>query len=403
MQNNGIVFLACAGQEAGNVYQRYQRNVEAVAEANEAGCLARSVAVQYTGKHFRLVGNHTYALTVHAGEAHDDVLGIVALYFQELAVVDDGTDNVIHIVRTFGVIGNYLVEFVLQTVDRVGAFLQRGLFHIVLGHERDEFADELESLFTCLGGEVRNTALAAVNAGAAQFFLAYVLARNGLNNRGAGEEHIADTLGHDGKVGESRAVNSAACTRTEDSANLRNYARCQNVALENLGVACQSVDAFLNTSAARVVQTDYRSAHGHGQIHYLADFLCHGFRQRAAEYGEVLCENIYQTAFNCAVAGYYTIAKGMFLVLAEVGATVCYKHIQLLKRTLVKELGNAFAGGVFAACMLFFNSLFAAAEACLSSFLKQFLKLFLIGAHVMVFCQPDFALVICAYIRFFST
>ena len=55
-----IVFLTCTWEEARYVYQCNQRNVEGVAETNEAGTLTRCVAVQYTCQELRLVGYDTY-------------------------------------------------------------------------------------------------------------------------------------------------------------------------------------------------------------------------------------------------------------------------------------------------------------------------------------------------------
>ncbi len=68
----------------------------------------------------------------------------------------------------------------------------------------------------------------------------------------------------------------------------------------------------------------------------------------------------------------------MLLVLTEVGATVRYKHVELFEAALVEELGNTFAGSVFAACMLLFNSLFTASKACLSALVDEALESFLL-------------------------
>ena len=40
VQDNGVILLTCAGKEARNVNKRYDRNVEGIAEAHEAGSLA---------------------------------------------------------------------------------------------------------------------------------------------------------------------------------------------------------------------------------------------------------------------------------------------------------------------------------------------------------------------------
>ena len=116
MENHAVVFLTGTGKEAGYIHQCYQWNVECVAEAYEACALARCVAVQYAGEIFGLVGNDTYCLTVEACEAHDKVLGVVALYFKEFTVVDDGSDYFVHVVRTCGGVGDDIVERVFQTL-----------------------------------------------------------------------------------------------------------------------------------------------------------------------------------------------------------------------------------------------------------------------------------------------
>ena len=46
VQDYGVVFLACAGQEAGHVNEAYDRNVEGVAEAYKACALAACVDVE---------------------------------------------------------------------------------------------------------------------------------------------------------------------------------------------------------------------------------------------------------------------------------------------------------------------------------------------------------------------
>ncbi len=87
------------------------------------------------------------------------------------------------------------------------------------------------------------------------------------------------------------------------------YTRSEDVALEYLGISAKGVDAFLYTCASRVVEADDGSAHLHGHIHDFADFQSHCLRQRAAEYGEVLSEYVYESAVDSAVAGHYAVAE----------------------------------------------------------------------------------------------
>ena len=135
MLDNGVVFLTCSGKESGNVHQRNDRNVECVAETNEACCLAAGIYVQYTCVSCGLVGNDTYAATVEACETDDDVLGKLRLNLEELAVVRDGSDNLIHIVSLVGIVRNNLVKRVLHTVDGVVALHAGSLFRVVAGDE----------------------------------------------------------------------------------------------------------------------------------------------------------------------------------------------------------------------------------------------------------------------------
>ena len=111
--------------------------------------------------------------------------------------------------------------------------------------------------------------------GSAESFLSNVFAGNGLYDLGACEEHVGDALGHDCEVGESGRIYGTAGAGAEDSGNLGDNARCHDVALENFSITCQSVDAFLDTCATRVVKTDYGCAHLHGHIHNLANLQGH--------------------------------------------------------------------------------------------------------------------------------
>ena len=63
------------------------------------------------------------------------------MYFEELTVVDDSTDNLVHIVGLVGAVGDDFVERILEAVDGVFARKYGSLFEVVLGNEADEAAD----------------------------------------------------------------------------------------------------------------------------------------------------------------------------------------------------------------------------------------------------------------------
>ncbi len=158
MEDHAVVFLACAGQESGDVDECDQRNVECVAEAYETRAFAGCVAVEYSGEVFGLVSHDADRLAVEACEAYDDVFGVVALYFEEFSVVDNGADYFVHVVGTCGRVGDYVVEGVFEAVDGVVAFFQRSFLKVVLGYVAEKFAYDLEGVFAVVCGKVADTA-----------------------------------------------------------------------------------------------------------------------------------------------------------------------------------------------------------------------------------------------------
>jgi len=91
-----------------------------------AGGLAAGVDVEHAGHELGLVGDDADRLAVETREAGDDVLGVSGSRLQVLAVVHDRTDDLGHVVGFVGVVGDDLVERILQARDRVVADGQRG-------------------------------------------------------------------------------------------------------------------------------------------------------------------------------------------------------------------------------------------------------------------------------------
>ena len=197
-----------------------------------------------------------------------------------------------------------------------------------------------------------HTRLRCVNHCTAEVVFGDSFAGNGLCYLWTSYEHIAIRFRHDDVVGESWRINCATCARTEDSRQLWNYARCFDVALEDFSVARKAGNAFLDTSATAIVQTDDRNTGLHCHIHNLADFLGVSFRQGATHYGEVLRENINHSATYCSVAGNNAVAEERFLFDTEVVASVSYKHVDFFEAAFVEEHVYSFAGSVFALLML---------------------------------------------------
>ena len=73
MADDAAVLLLDTRQEARNVNQLHQRNIERVAEGNELGSLVRSIDVKATRHHLRLVGHDADGTTIDPGKGGDDV------------------------------------------------------------------------------------------------------------------------------------------------------------------------------------------------------------------------------------------------------------------------------------------------------------------------------------------
>ena len=135
VNNNTAVFLTCTRQEARNIHQSYDRNIERIAETNETCCLTRCIDIQYPGKIFRLICDNTYRLSVKTSKTGNDIGSVQFLRFKELSVVNDGIDHFQYIIRFIRIIRNDFVQRVFQTVDSICANSQRSIFQIILRQE----------------------------------------------------------------------------------------------------------------------------------------------------------------------------------------------------------------------------------------------------------------------------
>ena len=153
-----------------------------------------------------------------------------------------------------------------------------------------------------------------------------------------------------------------------------NDAGGDDVALEHLAVAAQGGDALLDARAAGVEQADDRRARLHRHVLHLDDLLRVRLRQRAAEHGEVLGEQIDGAAVDRAPAGDDAVAGDLGLFHAEVVGAVLDEHVEFLERALVEQQFDALARGQFAALVLGLDARLAAAQPRLVAPLLQFVE-----------------------------
>jgi hypothetical protein len=81
-----------------------------------------------------------------------------------------------------------------------------------------------------------------------------------LDDVGTGDEHVGGVADHQIEVGDRGRVDSATRTGSEDRGDLGDHAGGQRVAEEDVRVAAEGGNAFLDARAAGVVEADDRRA-----------------------------------------------------------------------------------------------------------------------------------------------
>ncbi len=197
---------------------------------------------------------------------------------------------------------------------------------------------------------------------AAQFFLRDHFVGDGLDHIGAGHEHEAAILHHEDEVRHRRRIDRAARARSHDDADLRDHARRQHVALENLCIAAKRCHALLDARATAVVQADHGRADLHRHIHDLANFHRVPFRHRAAIDGEILAEEEDQTPVYGARAGNDAVARHMRFIHAEIDAIMFDIHVDLFKTAFIQQYFDPLPRGQLALGVLRVDAALTAAQ-----------------------------------------
>src|SRR5207249_2656453 len=125
--------------------------------------------------------------------------------------------------------------------------------------------------------------------------------------------------------------------------DLRDHAGALNVAPEDLGIARERHDAFLDARAAGVVDADDGAAELERQVHHLADLLGEDLAQRTAEHREVLGEDEDLAAEDRPVAGDNRVPVRPPLEHAEVRLAVPHVAIELDERARIQQLEEPLA------------------------------------------------------------
>eukprot|EP00128_Syssomonas_multiformis_P013753 Colp12_sorted_trinity150504_noHs@3106 len=271
--DDAAVLLHGAGQEAGNVHEGEDGDVEGVQEAHEAGGLHGRVDVQAASQVAGVVGHNTNSAALHARETADDVLGVVGHDLGDHSLVHHLLHHLQHVVRNVGVIGHLESEALLLSVSAVVGGARLGLVLVVQGQVVEDLAHAAQGNHVVLERTVRHTGDGGVGVGAAKHFLGHVLLGHGLHHVGASHEHVRRVLHHEDEVRHSGTIDGATSAGAHDQRQLGDHTRSVHVLQEHVRVTAQTVHALLDSGSAGVVETDDGGTDSQGHVHHLADLL----------------------------------------------------------------------------------------------------------------------------------
>jgi hypothetical protein len=151
----------------------------------------------------------TNRAALDAAEPDDDVGRIAGLHLEELVIVEDAGDHLVHVVGLVRRIRDQRVELdvlvgevVLDATCRHRHRVARRVCVIVARKVAQQLANVVEGVLLARCDVVRCAGLGHVCVRATQLLHRDVLAGDGLDHVGAGDEHLAGLIDHDDEVGQ---------------------------------------------------------------------------------------------------------------------------------------------------------------------------------------------------------
>ncbi len=368
MLDEAAIFLLGARHEARHVHKGDNRNVETVAEADKARRLAGGVNIQHAGQRHRLVGDKADRGALNAAEATENVGAEFRADLEEVAFIGHFLDQLAHVVGRVRVGRDQRVEAVFHALGGIIDGADRRVFAVRSGQEVDQAAHLDQRLDVILERAIDHAGLGRMNGCPAEGFVGDFLVRHGLHHVRAGDVHVRRVLHHEDEVGQRRRIDVAAGARAHDDGDLGDHAGGEDVLHEDVGIAGEAVDAFLDARAARIEDADHWRAIHHGGLLDLHNLGGMGFRQGAAEDGEVFREDIDEAAIDGALAGDNAVAGDLLLIHAEIGALMLNEHVVFFEAAFIQQHFDTLPRAELAFGVLAFDSCSATALTGLFAF-----------------------------------
>ena len=236
MADDPAPLLRDARQEAGDVDERHERDVERVARADEARGLDRCVDVEHAGESAGLVADDADGVPAEPREAAHDVLREVRCTSRNSPSSTTRSITSFMSYGLFGLSGTIASsEASSRSTGSAGA-AHGGARGCSAAGTRGGSAHPRDSLLV-RRREVGDAGLGRMRRRAPELLERHVLAGHGLHDVGPGDEHVRRLLDHEHEVGDRRRVHGPAGARPHHERDLRDDTRSLDVAPEDLRVA----------------------------------------------------------------------------------------------------------------------------------------------------------------------
>ncbi len=379
MLDDPAVFLGRPGEIPRDIFQGDNREIEAVAEADKPGRFDRGVDVEASCKHHRLVRHDAYRMAIEPGKADDDVLGEMLLHLEEVPIVHDQPNQLLHIVWLVRILGDQRVEALFHPLGIVGRLPPGRAFHVILREEAQELPNGEQALLFRIHREVGHPGGRVVGHRPSELLKGDLFLQDRLDHIGAGDEHVARPLHHDDEVHQGRRIDRPPGAGSHDRRDLGDDPRGQDVPQEDIGIAGEGVHPLLDPGAPRIVEADEGHTHLDRQVHDLADLLCVGHAERSTEAGEIIGEDVHRPPLDRAMPDHDAIAGELLLLHPEIGAAVGDQHVHFRKASRIEQHIEPFPRGEFAGLVLPFDPFGTSTrERCFFSSMKL-LELLFVG------------------------
>ena len=162
MANNAAVFLIDTRKEARNVDEGNQRNIERIAGTHETCALLCRLDIEDASKNHRLIANDADGFAVEASETTHDGTGPTREVLEEITIVDNRRDDLLHVIRNIGT-GRHDVDEFRTTALRIVVRRHRGRsLEIVRRKEREEVLHVVKAGLLVRRNKCGHTGLACV-------------------------------------------------------------------------------------------------------------------------------------------------------------------------------------------------------------------------------------------------